>query len=532
MIEPPLPPDEEARLAELLSYRILDTDSDKVLDDITLLASQICETPIALISLVDPDRQWFKSKVGIDVEQTHRNISFCGHAILDQSMLEVYDTLKDERFHDNPLVVGAPNIRFYAGTPLITPNGYALGTLCIVDSKPKVLNNLQKAALDTLGRNIITHLELLKRNAELTQVNKIKTAYLSTLSHEFKTPLNAICSFGKLLEEEAKSQQLPALFQDALNHINASGEKLLAAVDNLLGIDNEDIDTAPKSVNTVGSKAFFHHIFHTLENHARGHGIQISSHVESTIPDTLTFNNAGFCKIMLTILDHAFRHAAPNMHIDIMLYYRLGDLILLVKDSHCGFTLKALNKVYVNLEDTPEEVSYLTKLRILVDSLNGRIKVKSGGKQGALYMCSLPATTDEPMLKHAPTTSRFTDNPAILVVEDNEINQEVMKSLLGQHELIADFASDGETALSMIQSRQYDLIFMDINLPGICGLETTQKIRETAPSIPVIAVTANLITDRETMREAGMDAVLTKPIEQASLARVLNLYLIYGGKID
>lgn len=530
MIEPPLPPDEEARLAELLSYRILDTDSDKVLDDITLLASQICETPIALISLVDPDRQWFKSKVGIDVEQTHRNISFCGHAILDHSLLEVNDTLNDERFHDNPLVTGAPNIRFYAGTPLVTPNGYALGTLCTIDSKPKVLTKLQKSALDTLGRNIITHLELLKRNAELTQVNQIKTAYLSTLSHEFKTPLNAICSFGKLLAEEAQSQHLPVLFRDALNHINASGEKLLAAVDNLLGIDKEH--TAPNSVNTVGSKAFFHHIFHTLEQHAREHGIQISSHVESTIPDTLTFNNAGFCKIMLTILGHAFRHAAPNMHIDIMIYYRLGDLIILVKDSHCSFSLKALNEVYVCLEDAPEEVSYLTKLRILVDNLNGHIKIKSDGKQGAIYLCSLPATTDEPMSNYAPTKSRFTDNPAILVVEDNQINQEVMKSLLGQHGLIADIADDGETALSMIQSRQYDLIFMDINLPGICGLETTQKIRETAPSIPVIAVTANLITDRETMREAGMDAVLTKPIEQASLARILNLYLIYGGKID
>lgn len=292
MIEPPLPPDEEARLAELLSYRILDTDSDKVLDDITLLASQICETPIALISLVDPDRQWFKSKVGIDVEQTHRNISFCGHAILDQSLLEINDTRKDVRFHDNPLVVGAPNIRFYAGTPLVTPNGHALGTLCTIDSKPKTLNNLQKSALEILGRNVITHLELLKRNAELSQVNNIKTRYLANLSHEFKTPLNAICSFGQLLEEEAKAQQLPIIFQDALNHINASAEKLLAAIDNLLGIENEH--AAPPSINTVGSKAFFHHIFHTLERHAREHGIQISSHIESTLPDTLTFNNAGF----------------------------------------------------------------------------------------------------------------------------------------------------------------------------------------------------------------------------------------------
>ncbi|MBU2979378.1 response regulator [Alteromonas sp. C1M14] len=529
MIEPPLPPDEEGRLAELLSYRILDTDSEKLLDDITQLASQICETPIALISLVDPDRQWFKSKVGIDVEQTHRNISFCGHAILDQSLFEINDTLNDERFADNPLVTGAPNIRFYAGTPLITPNGYALGTLCTIDSKPKALSDLQKSALHTLGCNIVTHLELRKRNAELNHLNNIKTDYLASFSHELRTPLNAICTFGKLLEEEARLQHLAPIFQDALRHIRVSGNKLLAAVDIILGKEDNN---GSKTLNTVGAHAFFHHIFHTLENHARGQGIQISSHIENIVPETLTFNTAGFCKLMLTVLGYAFRHAAPNMHIDIMLYYRLGDLIILIKDTHSHFTLEDQQGVYACVDDTLTGASYLTKLRILVDNLGGHIKIKSSEQNGTVYMCSLPATTEEPMPSPSQAKSCFTDNPAILVVEDNEINQEVMKSLLGQHSLIADIASDGEAALRMLETRQYDLIFMDINLPGICGLETTQKIRETLPSIPVIAVTANVITDKETMREAGMDAVLTKPIEQASLARVLNLYLIPGGKID
>src|SRR5713226_9794250 len=157
------PANEEARIVALDKYAILDTDPEQSFDDLTLLASFVCKTPIALISLVDEDRQWFKSRVGIDASETSRDIAFCSTAILQSDVFVVPDALADERFRDNPLVVSDPHIRFYAGAPLINEEGYALGTLCVVDRAPRELAPEQKEALKALGRLVLAQLEF-RRN--------------------------------------------------------------------------------------------------------------------------------------------------------------------------------------------------------------------------------------------------------------------------------------------------------------------------------------------------------------------------------
>jgi GAF domain-containing protein len=154
---------EKKRLEVLWQYEVLDTVPEALFDDLTELAAGICEAPIALISLVDENRQWFKSKFGTTVTETSRDISFCAHAIQQSDLFIVPDATKDERFAHNPLVISDPKIRFYAGAPLLTPDGYALGTLCIIDKVPRELRPGQKQALRILARHIVSQLELRRR---------------------------------------------------------------------------------------------------------------------------------------------------------------------------------------------------------------------------------------------------------------------------------------------------------------------------------------------------------------------------------
>jgi GAF domain-containing protein len=162
------PENEKRRLKVLWQYEVLDTIPEALFDDLTELAANICEAPIALISLVDEKRQWFKSKVGTSLNETSRDVSFCSHAIQQSDLFIVPDAASDQRFATNPLVTSDPKIRFYAGAPLVTPDGYALGTLCVIDKVPRELRQEQKQALRILARHVVSQLELRRRSRELS----------------------------------------------------------------------------------------------------------------------------------------------------------------------------------------------------------------------------------------------------------------------------------------------------------------------------------------------------------------------------
>lgn len=160
----PIPQNEARRLKVLWDYGVLDTVPEEIFDDLTELAALVCEAPISLISLIDEERQWFKSTFGTSVQETSRDVSFCAHAIMGQGLCIVPDATLDDRFASNPFVVSDPKVRFYAGAPLVTADGYALGTLCVLDTKARDLRPEQKKALQVLSRHTVSLLEMRRRS--------------------------------------------------------------------------------------------------------------------------------------------------------------------------------------------------------------------------------------------------------------------------------------------------------------------------------------------------------------------------------
>jgi GAF domain-containing protein len=173
-----IPENESERLAALREYHILDTAGEQTYDDITTLAAYVCRVPIAMISLVDESRQWFKSRVGLSEQETPRDAAFCAHAILQSEPLIVRDALADARFSDSALVTRSPNIRFYAGFPLASPEGFALGTLCAIDRRPRLLSGRQKTAMQALSRQVMALLELRRVSGRMADaLDKVKTLH-------------------------------------------------------------------------------------------------------------------------------------------------------------------------------------------------------------------------------------------------------------------------------------------------------------------------------------------------------------------
>ncbi|MBL8260811.1 MAG: sensor domain-containing diguanylate cyclase [Xanthomonadaceae bacterium] len=207
MIKPDRPSTEDARLAALRSYAILDTAPEDAFDDLVRIASAICGVPMASVSLIDQDRQWFKARLGIEGDESDRDSAFCAHAILSPEVMVVPDALQDVRFHDNPLVQGNPNIRFYAGAPLVDADGHALGTLCVLDNRPNVLGDHQLEALRALSRQVSKLLEL-RRVSRALNVQLEDRAWYESQLHAYQEHLE---SLNADLAEQTRTDPLTGL---------------------------------------------------------------------------------------------------------------------------------------------------------------------------------------------------------------------------------------------------------------------------------------------------------------------------------
>ena len=394
----PLSLNEDERLASLRSYNILDTAAEKDFDELTTLASVICQTPIALISLVDTERQWFKSHIGLSASETPIEQSFCAHAIVSYNeIMIVDDARKDDRFADNPLVTGNPKIVFYAGVPLINEEGFALGTLCVIDQKKKHLSEEQTTALKVLAKQVVDKLELRRKitdlqiaNQELRDANVFIQKFASTAAHDIKNPLSSV-----LLTSQALKIRLQKLQDEGCSRLI---DLNITSTTRLIGLLDEMLDYS-KDPSLLLAKKFEIDLKQAIKKVISM--INIPDNVEIILPDTnpkLALSIVAFEQIFINLISNAIRYNDKNQTIIAIRfaeddkYYKFE-----VEDNGIGIAEAYHEKIFSNSFTLKITDRYnkkgtgigLATVKDLVKALKGNIYVKSTQGIGTTFFVSI-----------------------------------------------------------------------------------------------------------------------------------------------
>lgn len=522
----PIPENEKLRLMTLDRYQVLDTEAEQCFDDITKLASVICNTPISLVSLVDTNRQWFKSKVGLDADETSREIAFCSHAILQEHVFEIEDAQKDERFFDNPLVTDGPKIRFYAGAPLCAPNGQAIGTLCAISDKPQTLNDDQRLALKTLAKQVIAQLELRLKIRQLQASNKAKDEFLSTISHELRTPLNAITGFSEILKNSTEVQTLPSEQLSYIDNIDFSSQQLLEIVNSVLDLEKINAGKMELKSQPVVLDKLFQNIMNMMNVKAKQGNIElnydIDPHFNSRFFD---LDKTKLTQIIVNIVSNAVKFTPANKQINIRFYLNKNKLHIEVADQGIGISKTDQALLFDKYKQVGMQRKEGTGLGLcitkgLVELMRGKIQLSSTLGKGTLVSISLPidecSVNNE--IKHCVAES-FAHHH-ICIVEDNPLNQMLIKAMLQQLNCRYTIFESAEAMFDMSSLDTFDVFLLDINLPGMSGIEALKVLNTKGLQQPKIAVTADIFQEKE-LHEL-FDDVITKPYKKSDLIEVLN----------
>jgi signal transduction histidine kinase len=391
------PANEPERLKALRAYAILDTPADKHFDDLVEVASYICETPIAMVSLVDTDRQWFKAKVGVEVQQTNRDVAFCAHAILQDQMLEVQDATKDPRFSDSDLVTGEPGIRFYAGVPLITSDNFALGTLCVVDRQPRELNDSQREALEALARQVVAMIETHRAYIRVRELAKQKDEFLRVASHDLKNPLQAIQGASELLALFTEREHSSPEMREFVEMIHNRAEVMQRIIEDFLDCQAlEDgqlrIAPAPTDLTEVAREVVAGQMAIAKEK-----GIGLSLAVVPPVT-AVSVDRARIAQVMENLVGNALKFSTSGTHVTVRLSMVTDRLRCEVVDQGPGLTPDDVPKLFVryarlSAEPTGGEISTglgLAICRQLIEAHGGQIGAGNNDGPGATFWFEVP----------------------------------------------------------------------------------------------------------------------------------------------
>ena len=541
---------EPCRIAALESYAVLDTPPEEAFDNLTDLAALVAGQPVALVSLVDEHRQWFKSRHGLAAVETPRDVAFCSVAIRGRDPLIVSDALEDARFSANPLVTGPPHIRSYCGVPLVTAQGHALGTLCVIGYQPARLTCAQVASLKQIASQVLAQLELRRTNAELLAARMVaeraraesrrlsmaKSNFLAMASHEMLTPLNAVVGLSDLLRHRLADQD----DKDMCTEIHASGRHLETLLTGMIDLSILDSGNVSLAANELVIASEIESVFEALRPLARRKNLPLIRERAPGAPGVLVGDSSRLRQILSHLVDNAIKFTTTGA---IRVRWRddtLADGAPAVRfdviDTGAGIGAAEAARLFERFSCRDPAAPAiepglglgLAISRLLVSAMGGTLGLDSQPGRGTTFSVIIPQARRLPALLPAKPGADAVALAGwrVLVVDDNDVNRMLAARLLGKLGCEAIVADNGETALG-VDPERYDCVLMDCQMPVMDGLCATRALRSRelqtgATRKPIIAVTASVLsTERGQCREAGMDECISKPLNLEVLQRVL-----------
>ena len=399
MLSPPTPPDEEERLRDLVCLSILDTAPEPRFDRITRIARHLFQVPICTIALIDRERQWFKSRQGVEATETPRSISFCGHAILQDDVLVVENASTDNRFSDNPLVTGPPSIRFYAGTPLTAPSGRRVGTLCIIDSVPRVLCAQERAALIDLGhwaQGELTNVGLTRAVSDLEAELARKREFATTIAHEVRTPLTSIrAALGLVAANERLS--IGAAEREMLAIANRNSARLGGLLDDFLELENLDRGHVPLRVEQHPLPLLVEGAIAAEAARAAEAGVELKMNC-SSYDAVVHVDGAHLLRCLSRVLSNAIKFSARGQKVEVSAETTGSSARIAVRDHGPGIPASYMSRLFrpFSQADTSDSRSQggaglgLAITKKLMESMGGSIIVNCPTEGGTRVTLGSP----------------------------------------------------------------------------------------------------------------------------------------------
>jgi signal transduction histidine kinase len=547
MLPPPRPADEGARLATLHALRILDTGPDDRFDTLTRLAARLFDVPMALVSLIDAQRQWFKSCVGLPVRETSREVSFCGHAILGDEPFVVEDALADPRFADNPLVAGEPHIRFYAGCPIAAADGHRLGTLCVIDRRPRGFPESDRALLADLAhlaelelRSLALAVErdrteatlrtsearLREQEACLRDAARQKDEFLATLAHELRNPLAPIRAAAHVIRLRQPSD---AMVLRARDTIERQTTHLAHMVDDLLDVaritqGRMALQRRPESVLTLVADAID---AARPAIDAAGHALTVNLPPESM---QVHADATRVAQALQNLLNNAVKYTPDGGRIDVTVRRDAAEVCIAVQDNGVGIPAADRERIFGLFIQDPDSRQRrqgglgigLALARRVIELHGGRVTADSPGPgQGSTFTLALPlleAAEHEEPPGAVPAGGRR--RRRILVVDDSPDGLESTRLVLELEGHEVHVAATGREAIEAALGQRFELVLLDIGLPDMDGYRVARELQaRCGADVPVLAAMTGWgqPSDRQRARDAGFAHHFTKPVDPYAL---------------